>query len=341
VVSVIIPTYNNEDYILNTLSSVFTQTYGEYEIIVIDDGSTDSTREILKPYNYRIRYHYQENKGLAVARNVGLEMASGEYVTFLDGDDIWEPDNLLLKTEVLSNKPDLGGVFSEFLVFNEDGVLHERGSRPTFPYFKRTKKDFKNIFANTETISANASRQLTFYSGWIFDELFMGNFILPTSMVLRKECADRVGRFLSHLRTQQDYEYWLRFSKKYPFGYIDEVLVRYRRHKHQLTNFTNIKNIIKNVLEIIDRQAPEFESKEKNKIFKRRKAEILKDLAKVNIRLRDLRSARSLLLESMVLNPAIIQNYLYYCLTYFPGNIMHQGVEVYRNIRAYTDGVKR
>lgn len=340
-VSIVIPTYNNERYILDTLSSVFAQTYREYEVIVIDDGSTDSTSEFLKPYFDRIRYHYQNNQGLAVARNAGMEMALGEYVTFLDGDDIWEPDNLRFKIKILSSMPNLGGVFSEFMVFNSEGILNHRGTKSTFPYFKRTKRDFNNIFEECETVTINENKQLTLYSGNIFDDLFMGNFILPSTMVFRKEYADTVGRFLPHLRTQQDYEYWLRFSKMHSLGYIDEVLVKYRRHEKQLTNFSNIKNIITNVLEIISQYEPEFHGRDKKRIFTRRKTEILKDLAKVSIRLNDMDNARSLLLAGMHMNPLFIQNYFYYCLTYMPKEFMHWGVEVYRNVRTVTDEIKR
>jgi len=340
-ISVIVPTYNNEDYILHALYSIFEQTYREYEIIIIDDGSTDSTRDRLKSYWNRIHYHYQENQGLAVARNVGLEMASGEYVTFLDGDDIWLPDNLMLKMKVLSRRPELGGVFSEFSVFNADGLLHERGTKLIFPFFNRTRKDFKDIFDDCESISANSGKHVMLYSGKIFDDLFMGNFILPSTMVFRKKYADAVGRFLPHLRTQQDYEYWLRFSKKHSFGFINEVLVQYRRHQKQLTNFTNIKKIICSVLWIINQYENEFNRAEKKTAFRKRKAELLKNLAIVSFRLKEREDARSLLLEGIQLNPLVFQNYLYYCLTYLPADFVQFGVSVYRNIRMLKNDNKK
>ncbi len=98
-ISVIIPSYNYAHLILESLQSVFAQTYHDYEIIVVDDGSTDNTWDVLKPFADRITYHRQENQGLAVARNTGLRLARGKYITYLDADDIWYPDNLRIKQE--------------------------------------------------------------------------------------------------------------------------------------------------------------------------------------------------------------------------------------------------
>ena len=93
-VSVVIPTYNSSQFIVETLESVFAQTYKDYEIIVVDDGSTDNTKEVLQPYTSRIKYIYKENGGPASARNVGIKSAQGEYIAFLDSDDRWLPEKL-------------------------------------------------------------------------------------------------------------------------------------------------------------------------------------------------------------------------------------------------------
>lgn len=318
VVSVVIPTYNNADYIVETLHSIFSQTYEDYEVILVDDGSTDSTRDVIELFHGKIRYHYQENQGLAVARNVGLEMATGEYVTFLDGDDIWHSDNLGIKVGILRKHPDIGGVFSDFSVFNQAGTIHHRGSKVVFPFFRRTGKDFPDIFPFMEKIGDSPDHKTKFYFGHIFSQLFWGNFILPSSMLFRKECAIKTGSFLPHMRTQQDYEYWLRFSKLYPLAYVDEVFVRYRRHPNQLTNHSNINKIFETVIEIISRHESEFSGVSGRQQFNRRKSELLLDLAKVYLGQHRRGDARNLLLTSRNLYPRRMSTYFQMALTFLP-----------------------
>ena len=120
-VSVIIATYNNAHYILEAIASIFNQTYTSYEIIVIDDGSTDNTRQVLEPYLDKIRYLYQENKGVSHARNLGLEMARGEFISFLDADDFFLPDKLAKQVAVFDAHPSLGIVHSGWRLVNKKG----------------------------------------------------------------------------------------------------------------------------------------------------------------------------------------------------------------------------
>ncbi|MCL2936552.1 MAG: glycosyltransferase [Trichodesmium sp. MAG_R02] len=120
-VSVIIATYNNAYYIVEAIASIFNQTYRSYEIIVIDDGSTDNTRQVLEPYLDKIRYLYQENKGVSHARNLGLEMARGEFISFLDADDFFLPDKLAKQVAVFDAHPSLGIVHSGWRLVNEKG----------------------------------------------------------------------------------------------------------------------------------------------------------------------------------------------------------------------------
>lgn len=120
-ISVIIATYNNAHYILEAIASVFNQTYTSYEIIVIDDGSTDNTRQVLEPYVDQIHYVYQENKGVSHARNLGLEMARGEFIAFLDADDFFLPDKLAKQVACFDARPSLGIVHSGWRLVNEKG----------------------------------------------------------------------------------------------------------------------------------------------------------------------------------------------------------------------------
>ena len=101
-VSVIIPTYNRSKYVTKAIDSVLAQTYRDFEIIVVDDGSTDNTKEVLKPYTDRIKYLYQENTGVSAARNAGIRAAGGQWIAFLDSDDEWLPEKLSIQMDYLS-----------------------------------------------------------------------------------------------------------------------------------------------------------------------------------------------------------------------------------------------
>lgn len=118
-ISIIIPTFNRSLTIINALESVFAQTYTDYEIIVVDDGSTDETAQILKQYMNRIKYIYQENSGVSSARNRGIKAASGKWVSFLDSDDIWLPDKLEHQINTLNSLGnEFGACFTDCLYVN-------------------------------------------------------------------------------------------------------------------------------------------------------------------------------------------------------------------------------
>lgn len=104
-VSVVIPTYNRAKYVTETIDSVLSQSYTDYEIIVVDDGSTDNTREALAPYMDRIRYIHQQNSGVSAARNRGIKAARGKWIAFLDSDDIWLPEKLAVQIKDISKYP--------------------------------------------------------------------------------------------------------------------------------------------------------------------------------------------------------------------------------------------
>ena len=123
-VSVIIPAFDEA----KTIGKVVEETkglYPDYEVIVIDDGSTDSTREILNPYKEKIQYIYTKNGGPAHARNVGLKIAKGEYIAFLDSDDLYYPYKIELQSKFLDKFKDVGMVYSEFSAFDDNGLLDE------------------------------------------------------------------------------------------------------------------------------------------------------------------------------------------------------------------------
>ncbi len=197
-VSVIIHTYNNEKFIVETIESVLNQTYRDYEIIVVDDGSVDGTHDALLPYMQQIRYHYKENGGIASAKNTGIRLSQTEFIAFLDHDDLWAPDKLKLQMECFNENPQVGLVYAKYTSFRDGKEL-------------RTKPEKG-------------------YSGWIFKELLSKSFIQTSTVMVKKECLDAVGPYDESFSLGDEYDMFLRISKKFQCGFIDKGLTRYRVH---------------------------------------------------------------------------------------------------------------
>ncbi|MBW2991803.1 glycosyltransferase [Candidatus Woesearchaeota archaeon] len=198
-VSVIIPAYNSARFICEAIDSVLAQSYKNFEIVVVDDGSTDDTKKVLKKYKNKIRYIYQENKKQAAARNKGIENSKGELIAFLDADDTWMKDKLKLQVPLFEE--DVGLVYGGICLF--DG-----------------KKVKPGIHTNE------------FVKGRVFKELLMANFICASSVIIRKECIDKVGMFkegISYFGVE-DYHMWLKVCHTYKADYIKEPILMYRVH---------------------------------------------------------------------------------------------------------------
>ncbi len=197
-VSVIIPTYNRAHLIKRAIQSVLNQTYQNFEIIVVDDGSVDNTEEVVKNFNnQKIRYiRYNENKGVAAARNTGIKATRGDYIAFQDSDDEWFPNKLERQMEVFKNvSPEVGVVYT--------GTWRIRNNERIYlPLFTGKQRE------------GNICKELK------------ENFVMPApAAIVKKECFNRVGMFEERLPRLVDWELWLRISKYYEFKYISEPLV--------------------------------------------------------------------------------------------------------------------
>lgn len=282
-VSVVIPAYNVGDFLGATIESVFSQRVDEVEIIVIDDGSTDNTANVMDSYANRIHSIRQDNCGVAAARNVGLKYASGEFVAFLDGDDIWNPDNLGVKLAVLERNPEIAGVFGDFEIFDSNTTLHERGLRNLYPVFSRNNWGVSDIFDRRDLIGIRPDGQVTSYSGNIFGSLFLGNFILTSTLVIRRSVFAEVGHFKEQLWTNEDYDFFLRLARDTELAYVDAPLVRYRRHTNQLTSKKNIVKILRAVKQILAGYESHFSVNNSARIFNKRYAQVLTELGKAEL----------------------------------------------------------
>lgn len=196
-VSVIIPTYNRAKLIGRAIASVLNQTYQDFEIIIVDDASSDNTVEVVNRFNdERIRYiRHDQNRGAAAARNSGIKMARGEYIAFQDSDDQWLPEKLQKQMRVFENAPaDVGVVYT--------GFWRIEGEKKTY------------ILSN----------KITRKEGNIHGQLLKGNFV-TIHTVVKRECFKKAGMFDEHLPSLEDWELFIRISKCYEFKYIDEPLL--------------------------------------------------------------------------------------------------------------------
>jgi len=208
-VSVIIPAYNAEKYIREAIDSVLNQTFKDFEIVVINDGSTDKTPKILKSYGNKIRWKSQENKGLAPAMNEGIKMAKGEYIAYIDADDICLLERFEIQVKYLDEHPDIGLVYSDFYQIDENNkILGKIKSQP-----------FDNLF------------------------LLQNNYMGKSTVMHRRKCLDEVGLFddENFRNYDNDWEMWIRISEKFGIGYIDKLLIKYRLHSNSLLSIRSNK----------------------------------------------------------------------------------------------------
>ena len=208
-VSVVIPTYNYGKYISEAVESVLAQTYTDIEIIVVDDGSTDQTPQILDKYTGAIRCIRQQNLGASEARNRGIRESTGDVIAFLDADDKWISNKLALQIAAMDENPQVGLVYTNSFVLDERGDLKERIRR--YPRIAR--------------------------SGYVFPYLLCGNFISTPCVMVRRICFEHLGLFQDRWRHNcQDYDMWLRIATVYPFLYLAYPLVVIRTHGEGLTS---------------------------------------------------------------------------------------------------------
>lgn len=209
-VSIITPTFNRADFIEQAVNSVLAQTYPEFELLIVDDGSTDNTREKLAAVleDSRVSYFYQENQGQSVARNLALEHAKGEYICFLDSDNYWPENKLALQVDLFGQNPEVDIVYGDNIIIDEQGQEINR-------------KNMKR------------------YSGYIAKWMVKDNCVSMNTAMARRKCFDEMGGMSGLRRVADDYGLWLKFSSRYQFFYIPEYLAYYRVMPDQISSDKN------------------------------------------------------------------------------------------------------
>lgn len=214
-VSVIMPAYNTVRYINEAIDSVLSQDYPNKELIIIDDGSTDGTVEMIRNYGREVTLLQQKNQGSAVARNAGLDIAQGEYIAFLDSDDVWLPGKLSAQVEYMEQQPDIGMIYGRWHVWKPDA------------YGQFTHPDSTTLTAGNEDQPYAIIEE---GSGWLYNRLLFTSLLHTITVMARRELVARVGRFDPGLKRGQDYDYWLRASRVTEIHQLDRTFALYRLH---------------------------------------------------------------------------------------------------------------
>ena len=209
-VSIILPACNSAPFLESTLGSIYAQSLQDFEVLVVDDGSTDDTAAIVARQHPQVRLFRQANVGIAQARNTGLHHARGRYIAFMDHDDFWHPQKLALQVRVLDEaQASVGACFGEFRTW--DG-----SSTPAFPTSLAWPPSF-----------------VPELSGWIYHELLLTNWALFSTALFRREVFAAVGEFDPDLPPADDWDIALRVSRRYQFLKTLDVVALYRMHAAQ------------------------------------------------------------------------------------------------------------
>ena len=289
-VSVNLCCYNSEKYLRETLQSIINQTYTDWELIIINDGSSDSTESIIHEYikqGYPIIYHYQENKGLGYSRNEALKRSQGEFIAFIDHDDIWMPEKLGKQISLFNKNPNLGIVFCDVLYFNKNGIQRQayRHNKPPV--------------------------------GMIFSSLLNKYFIVLSSVLISRDALfSLTDWFDERFDMIEEMDLFLRISHSYEAEYADETLAMWRMHKSNLS-FSKPELVPKELEIMLGKfsvQIANFETEFSNEIISLQ-SRIAKMYAISDMRKGDKVNARA------HLKPFLSTNFIikiYYLFTYLP-----------------------
>lgn len=225
-VTIIVPCYNRERYIAETIESVLNQSYSNIELIVVDDGSTDNSRKIIESYKKYIRileHPGRVNKGQSAALNLGIRSSASDYVAFLDSDDLFSPEKMEKQVQFLESNPQVGLVYSNGYTISENG------------------KRINRIYDENHREDSDPNRVLL--------DCY---FLLPNNALVRRDVLSKAGYFEENFRSAQDHDLAIRIAEVAKIAYLDEALFFYRRHKDSISH-RNAKLRWKNGFKILKR----------------------------------------------------------------------------------------
>lgn len=246
-VTVIIPTFNRAEYVNTAVDSVLRQSMQEFEIIIVDDGSTDDTAERLRKYGSKISYIRTNNQGFALARNTGLQAARGKYIAYLDSDDEYLEHKLEIQAGLLDEYPEIGLVYTEFSAFDDAGYYDEWHLKEYHSSAYKRGVYYDDVFFHKVPLSqmsfavralkgANPEWLNRFaYFGSIFDTYLLKTIVFTNSIMFRRSMLSGVGLQNPRFGLFADLEFVLRMCKYYEAAFIDIPTYSLRYHPDQIS----------------------------------------------------------------------------------------------------------
>jgi glycosyltransferase involved in cell wall biosynthesis len=253
-VSVVIPAFNCASTIEAAVRSCLNQTIGSIEVVVVNDGSTDATRDVLARFGREIRVIDQENSGLAAARSAGQRETLGEFVAWMDGDDLARPERFQVQLAALRAIPGADLVCSDFSAFYDTGEDFEPSHIEAYYGTLRRIGGVVAVFPEEGLMDIEGREQaLKVRWGRVYDAMLAGNIVHPPTVLLRRSLLERVGDFDRMLRFSSDYDFLLRASRSTIFAYVELPLLRYRRHGQQMSHAARLGKLQLETLQILEK----------------------------------------------------------------------------------------
>ena len=243
-VSVAIPAYNAARTLAQTLDSLLTQTYPHIEIVVVDDGSTDSTRDVLLAYGDRVRSVRLPHGGLPKARNAGCRAARGELIALMDADDICMPERIDVQVKALETYPGAVLCSSDFAAFDHNGPVSESYGATYYSMIRDAPRGLASLYTEGGGVEVAVDARsgprppiaMEIRVGSIYRELAFGNFVHPPTVLFRRRALEDAGMFDENLPFNCDWECFVRMSRSGPFVHVDRPLLAYRLSETQMSS---------------------------------------------------------------------------------------------------------
>ena len=266
-VTVVIPTYNRSAIVRRAIESALNQTYANLECVVVDDGSSDDTRSVVESYGPRVRYFYQENAGVTAARNHAMRRAQGEFLAFLDSDDLWKPWRIESQVAALRRHPEAGLAWTDMTAVQRSGEpICERYLRTMYAAHEKVSIEatmpqvgvLRTVCPEAPEEYASTPVRL----GDLFSEILLGNLLHTSTVLVRRRWVERVGGFdPTFVRAGEDYEFYVRLCSLGPAIFIDAPSTLYCvGAPDQLTRPSMLLEIARNNLRTIQRWVPHANS---------------------------------------------------------------------------------
>jgi glycosyltransferase involved in cell wall biosynthesis len=260
-VSVIIPCYNGAAFISEAIDSVLAQSYPNVEIIVVNDGSTDDTKQVLDRYLGVITALHQPNGGLASARNTGLRAARGEFVALFDADDICQPERLSAQVAAMLQLPDVVLCSSDFSAFSGHQILDRSHGGTYYRVIAATAGGLHALYPNSQPLDTNRtpwpdatpSAPIELRSGNIYERLVWGNFVHPPTIMARRAAIAAAGEFDQQIANGTDYDWIMRVCRLGPAAYVNRPLLKYRYSVAQLSSPRNSAQLARDTILAMDK----------------------------------------------------------------------------------------